>query len=109
MMTAEDLARRMAQLDFMREYGDLDPARARELKRAARLAYREEAKARKRARRKVYTEREAGRIAPPRCCIACGGSTFVLEAHHEDHSRPLDVAWLCAEDHRKAVRRLKCR
>lgn len=32
-------------------------------------------------------------------CAVCGCKE--TEAHHEDYSKPLDVVWLCFEDHRK--------
>jgi len=39
----------------------------------------------------------AGRIIPEPC-FACGKE--LVEGHHEDYSRPLDVVWLCLKHHR---------
>lgn len=54
------------------------------------------------SRRILNHEIEAGRMAAQDCW--CGEKG---EAHHPDHSKPLDVVWLCrrhhAEIHRKVV------
>jgi hypothetical protein len=31
------------------------------------------------------------------CCVECGAEN--AEAHHEDHSKPLDIIWLCKKHH----------
>jgi len=35
----------------------------------------------------------------PKPCEVCG-STENVQAHHDDYSKPLDVRWLCALDHK---------
>lgn len=37
---------------------------------------------------------KSGKIVKPEACQRCGGE-FPLEGHHSDHSKPLEVEWLC--------------
>jgi hypothetical protein len=53
-----------------------------------------------RARKRLHRAIERGDIARPSSCSECGVACKP-EAHHEDYSRPLDVAWLCALCHGK--------
>jgi len=60
-----------------------------------------------RARWAVATALRAGRLVRPRTCSECGRAPgrdqlgrSLIEAHHEDHGRPLDVRWLCRRCHR---------
>jgi hypothetical protein len=39
-------------------------------------------------------------------CEACG-STYKVEAHHTDYSKPLDVRWLCRKHHLAEHKRLR--
>ena len=63
-----------------------------------------------RERRKAYNvlwnEIRRGRLVRPDTCSKCGGSSARIEAHHRDHSKPLDVDWLCSVCH-GAIRRIK--
>jgi hypothetical protein len=50
-----------------------------------------------------------GVLIRPDGCSECGkpgvryaNGRFSIEAHHPDHSKPLDVVWLCVPCHRKA-------
>ena len=47
----------------------------------------------------------SGKLRKPKRCSECGRSGLVLHAHHTDYTRPLDVIWLCAEDHNKLHRK----
>ena len=40
-------------------------------------------------------------------CERCG-STFRIEAHHDDYSQPLAVMWLCRTHHIERHRELRC-
>lgn len=62
--------------------------------------------AKRRARRKVSTEIEAGRLVRLPCQI-CGASKS--EAHHDDYSKPLDIKWLCRAHHVEADAMLAAR
>lgn len=37
---------------------------------------------------------KGGTLIRPNSCEKCGG-TYMLNAHHDDYSKPLDVMWLC--------------
>jgi hypothetical protein len=39
-----------------------------------------------------------GRLERPMFCDSCRG-TGIIQGHHTDYARPLDVAWLCARCH----------
>lgn len=49
--------------------------------------------------RKVYEAKKQGRLKPLPCAEC--GSTHRLHAHHDDHSRPFDVKWLCQPCHNR--------
>jgi hypothetical protein len=53
-----------------------------------------------RARSAVASAIRSGRLQRGVRCEVCG-STRDLEAHHPDHSRPLDVVWLDPLCHRR--------
>lgn len=54
----------------------------------------------RRSRRAVQSAIERGDITR-QPCVVCGTSENV-QAHHQDHSRPFDVQWLCLTHHREA-------
>lgn len=49
------------------------------------------------ARSSVYEATKRGRLAKLPCRVC--GSTSGIEAHHEDHTKKLDVIWLCQKHH----------
>lgn len=55
---------------------------------------------RHRARNMVTRAITSGRLVRPKCCNDCGAEAF-CEAHHEDYSKPLTVAWVCKLCHDK--------
>lgn len=52
-----------------------------------------------RARAKVRSALESGRLKKPTACTRCGSTRAPLHAHHEDYTRPLDVVFLCSTCH----------
>lgn len=61
--------------------------------------------------RVVDAARKAGVLVKPDSCQGCGnhaGEPYMIEAHHHDYTKPLDVIWLCVSCHRglhAAIRR----
>lgn len=60
------------------------------------------------ARVHVYYALITGRLKRPKRCSRCGknpgrkaNGNPKVEAHHEDHGKPLDVTWLCVDCHEK--------
>ena len=54
----------------------------------------------RRAVNKLNHEIHAGRITRPSHCSQCN-ARGLIEGHHEDYSKPLDVIWLCKQCHWK--------
>lgn len=57
-------------------------------------------KERIRAKSKVRTAVQQGKLISHDVCEKCGGTSNV-EAHHENYSEPLNVVWLCRSCHMK--------
>lgn len=57
-----------------------------------------EERRKERARRLVTRAVKAGKLERPKRCEHCAEARR-LNAHHEDYSRPLAVAWLCQNCH----------
>jgi hypothetical protein len=51
---------------------------------------------------------KAGTLVRPDRCVECP-RTVGIQGHHEDYSKPLDVAWLCRKCHAKRHPRKKLR
>lgn len=54
----------------------------------------------RKAQAAVHRALRRGKLTRPSTCDRCQKSGR-LEAHHEDYSRPLHVAWLCSSCHQK--------
>jgi ribosomal protein S27AE len=52
------------------------------------------------AQGKVWNEIERGRIVKPEMCSSCGNSG-IIDGHHDDYAKPLNVRWLCRWCHRE--------
>lgn len=50
------------------------------------------------AQRQVFLAKKEGRLVPQPCEIC--DATKLIEAHHQDYTKPLDVNWLCVSCHR---------
>ncbi len=90
--------------------------RARQIRRQTASGKAEKARANYRHRRRYPEKVQAvnlvtqaiatGRLAPQSCEV-CGlapqrlNGVQVIQAHHDDYSKPLDVRWLCPPHHRR--------
>lgn len=43
-----------------------------------------------------------GDLVRPRTCSACGTYSALIQGHHDDYSKPLEVRWLCPSCHHHA-------
>lgn len=61
---------------------------------------------RKRARMALQNAVRRGDVLKPEFCDDCGQqfARAAIHGHHEDYTRPLDVAWVCARCHGKRHR-----
>ncbi len=114
--------RALARMDSVPvQWGILSPYRERKLAESGRVVARPEGRvgawiarrdeqelAKGRARRKLRDSVKRGRVEKPVACERCGQAArpgslderrVVLQAHHPDYSRPLDVLWLCPACH----------
>lgn len=57
-----------------------------------------------RARNAVHAAVKIGILIRPDTCPRCD-AVCKIEAHHPDHSKPLDVQWLCMSCHREEDRK----
>lgn len=93
-------AARLRNIDYYREY---DRVRAMGPEREASLAKSRARHVAKHRERLVATNAannavRDGKLSPPAGCQRCGARKR-LEKHHDDYSKPLDVAWLCKPCH----------
>jgi hypothetical protein len=54
----------------------------------------------RRAHWKVKAALRAGQLVRPSACSHCGRNEKHIDAHHPDHTKPLEVVWLCRSCHR---------
>jgi hypothetical protein len=96
-----------AGIDSTRKYLESEAGRKKhcESSKRHRVSNREKAL----ARSSVNNAIKAGEIIKPSCCERCGTPESTLrdgrssiQGHHPDHSKPLDVIWLCISCHRIA-------
>jgi len=52
------------------------------------------------AHQKVYRVIKSGKLIKPDSCSICS-SDYLVEAHHKDYSKPLEVEWICKKCHSK--------
>lgn len=93
----------------MRYAVDFEKIRAYEKARFQRAERKANIRIYRRARRLRSPEKDAARAAVSRAvksgllkrepCEVCGNEK--AQAHHKDHSKPLDVQWLCFKHHRQ--------
>jgi hypothetical protein len=94
---ADSVRRRRDNLERIRKYdrarGSLNPPEYR-------ARYRAEYPQKYKAQTAVSNAVRDGRLAKPDQCEECD-STFRVEGHHDDYSKPLEVRWLCSVCHKK--------
>lgn len=81
-----------------KEWSRLNPSKARAKRERHRARHPEKA----RARWTLHSAVAEGRIVKADACEDCGvffGDARKLHGHHEDYSKPLEVAWLCKDCH----------
>ena len=58
----------------------------------------------------IHNELRSGRMVKPSVCEHCGNEpekTHILQGHHSDYTKPLEVVWLCPRCHAIEHRRLR--
>lgn len=68
-------------------------------RRNSRQAHASRSAERKRAMAVVGAAFEHGRLVRQPCEV-CGTTTWPVDAHHDDYTKPLDVRWLCRSHHK---------
>ena len=84
-------AHREANIDRIREY---------DRERGYRISKRPINPIKRKARTAVGNAVRDGRLDKPDQCEECD-STFRVEGHHDDYSKPLEVRWLCSVCHKQ--------
>lgn len=59
---------------------------------------------RHRARHLVRAAVASGRLERGPCCLASASCHGVIDAHHDDYEKPLEVRWVCRGHHRQLDR-----
>ena len=54
---------------------------------------------------KLKSAVQSGKIIKPNKCEECGIEGQVLDGHHDDYSKPLEVIWLCRTCHKNIEER----
>jgi hypothetical protein len=106
-----DPSYRRGRNEYNKARRDLPQNRERERRHADR--YRERYPEKESAKRAVARALRSGELVRPDKCQRCGverpkglDGRALIQAHHEDYGRPLDVQWLCVKCHAKAHRAL---
>jgi hypothetical protein len=97
---------RIKHCDEQKKYRLAHPEKVKEIEKKYRSTHRDiQHKSKKRwrkdypekfsAQQVVYRAVRDGKIIKPGTCQLCGAECVVIEGHHFDYSRPLDVVWLC--------------
>lgn len=76
-----------------------------DVNKSKNAAYRAANPEKNRAHKIVERAVIAGRLIKT-SCERCGAS-YLVHAHHDDYSKPLEVTWLCPTHHRERHRELK--
>ena len=79
-----------------------NPERAKEIKQRSRKLHADKHK----ARAKVEYAVKSGKLTKPELCSRCEKESMV-EAHHDNYKKPLDVVWVCRNCHYEIHMELK--
>ncbi len=88
-----------------RAYNARHRDRDRESKKARLRRYRAENRLANQAHDLLQNARQRGEATAPDHCERCGKAGD-LQGHHDDYTKPLDVAWICARCHGAEHRRI---
>jgi hypothetical protein len=88
---------REKELEYNRVYLKNNPEKRKLYSKARRERY----PGKDAARRKLKYELRMGRVLKPDICSECNFRSKIIDAHHTDYDRPLDVIWLCRPCHAK--------
>lgn len=83
--------------------------KGREKYKKAGLKLREKYPEKARARSLLSNAVCEGRIIRPTQCSLCFSSNGVIQGHHHDYSKPLDVIWVCKSCHIMVHRKIEFR
>lgn len=98
---ADSAKERRREWNRSRERGE--SVKAREIRHAE--AYRSNYPEKQRAKQVLALAIKRGEIQRPTACPSCGDESrgrdgrALIQAHHHDYSKPLDVQWLCVNCH----------
>ena len=56
---------------------------------------------------RFHYAKKRGRLVSPQACEGCGKTGLLLQGHHPDYSKPLEVEWLCASCHNRISKKLR--
>jgi len=87
--------RKKQKLIYSKKYIKLYPER----KLATMKAYRTRNPEKYAAHTIINNAIKTGNIKKPDCCSVCSKET-VVEGHHHDYSKPLEVIWVCSQCHK---------
>jgi hypothetical protein len=94
---SDSTAHRDKNLEKIRAY---DRARGNRQGYGYVLEYRTKNPKKYKAHTMISNALRAGKIKKPDSCQECD-SSFAIEGHHDDYSKPLEVRWLCASCHKQ--------
>lgn len=100
----EEAKERRSEWNRARERGEV--VKAREVRHAE--VYRNNYPEKTRAKKLLALAVKRGEIQRPTACPSCGDESrgrdgrTLIQAHHHDYSKPLEVQWLCVNCHAEA-------
>ena len=89
---------------IVKKWAKENPDKKRENDRAHELTNRERHPEKYKARHKVRDRVAKGTMVKPKRCEGCRRKfpRHLLQGHHQNYSKPLEIEWLCEECHEEA-------